>query len=58
MAALTKEQIEQKKQQLNKLVEEARSLNQELVEAGAIEIPEEELEKAAGGFSKNRQLFF
>ena len=50
MAALTKEQIEQKKQQLNKLVEEARSLNQELVEAGAIEIPEEELEKAAGGY--------
>ena len=58
MAALTKEQIEQKKQQLNKLVEEARSLNQELVEAGAIEIPEEEINKATGGFHTKQFFFF
>ena len=55
---MTQELIEQKKQQLKTLLAEARSITQELVEAGAIEIPEEELEKAAGGFSKNRQLFF
>ena len=39
MATLTNEQIEQKKQQLKN----------ELVEAGAIELSEDDLDKAAGG---------
>ena len=35
MATLTNEQIEQKKQQLKQLAEEAQQLKNELVEAGA-----------------------
>ena len=49
MATLTKEQIEQKKQQLKQLAEEVNALTKELVEAGAIELSEEDLEKVAGG---------
>jgi hypothetical protein len=54
MAVLTKEQIEQKKQQLQQLAEEVKQLTKELVEAGVIEISEEDLEKVAGGFHKER----
>ena len=50
MATLTKEQIEQKKQQLKQLVEEVKALKDELVEAGAIELSEDDLDKATGGF--------
>ena len=47
--ALTKEQIEAKKQQLKQLAEEVKQLQDELVEAGAIELSEDALDKAAGG---------
>ena len=49
MATLTKEQIEQKKQQLKQLAEQAKQLKDELVEAGAIELSDDDLDKAAGG---------
>ena len=49
MATLTKEQIEQKLQQLVQLTEEANALVKELAEAGAIEIPEDDLDKVSGG---------
>ena len=49
MASLTKEQIEQKLQQLKQLTEEANTLTKELVEAGAIEIPDEDLDGVNGG---------
>lgn len=49
MATLTQEQIEAKKQQLKKLTEEAKALYNELVEAGAIELSEDDLDQAAGG---------
>ena len=49
MATLTAEQIEQKKQQLKQLAEEAKQLKDELVEAGAWPLDEDELDQAAGG---------
>ena len=49
MATLTNEQIEQKKLRLKQLVEEAEQLKNELVEAGAIELSEDDLDKVAGG---------
>ena len=49
MATLTAEQIEQKKQQLKQLTEEVKALTNELVEAGAMEIPEDDLDEATGG---------
>lgn len=52
MANLTAEQIEQKKQQLKQLAEEAKQLKDELVEAGAIELSEDDLDQAAGGAPK------
>ena len=52
MAALTKEQIEQKMQQLKQLTEEVSALSKELVEAGAIELSDEDLDKATGGNAK------
>ena len=51
MATMTNEQIAQKKQQLKQLAEEVKALTQELVEAGAIELSEDDLDKAAGGWS-------
>ncbi|MBQ6745464.1 MAG: hypothetical protein IJR07_00225 [Bacteroidaceae bacterium] len=54
MATLTAEQIEQKKQQLKQLAEEVKALTKELVEAGVIEISEEDLEKVAGGYPPHR----
>ena len=50
MATLTNEQIEQKKQQLKQLAEEVKALKDELVEAGAIELSEDDLDQAAGGY--------
>ncbi|MBP5344898.1 MAG: hypothetical protein J6Y99_01655 [Bacteroidales bacterium] len=49
MATMTNEQIEQKKQQLNQLVEEVKQLKDQLVEAGAWPMDEDELDQAAGG---------
>ena len=49
MAALTAEQIEQKKQRLQQLAEEAKQLKDELVEAGALPLDEDDLDQAAGG---------
>lgn len=49
MATLTNEQIEAKKQQLKQLAAEAEQLKNELVEAGASELPDDALEQAAGG---------
>jgi hypothetical protein len=51
MATLTVEQIEQKKQLLTEKLKEMKTIYDELVEAGAIELTDEELEKAAGGVS-------
>ena len=50
MATLTAEQIEQKKQQLKQLAEEVKALKDELVEAGAWPMDEDDLDKAAGGY--------
>ena len=50
MATLTKEQVEQKMQQLKQLAEEVNALKNELVEAGAWPLDEEELDKVVGGF--------
>ena len=49
MATLTNEQIEQKMQQLKQLTEEVNALAKELAEAGAIELSDEDLDKATGG---------
>ena len=49
MATMTAEQIEQKKQQLVEKTKEMKAIYDELVEAGAIELSEEELEKSTGG---------
>ena len=49
MATLTNEQIEAKKQQLKQLTEQAKALYDELVEAGAIELSDDDLDQAAGG---------
>ena len=46
---MTNEQIEQKKQQLKQLAEEVKALKDELVEAGAWPMDEDELDKVAGG---------
>lgn len=53
MATLTAEQIEQKKQQLKQLAEEAKQLKDELVEAGAWPLDEDDLDQAAGGFFRS-----
>ena len=49
MATLTNEQIEQKKQQLKQLAEEMKALKDELVEAGAWPLDDDDLDNAAGG---------
>ena len=50
MATMTNEQIEAKKLQLKQLAEEAKQLKDELVEAGAWPLDEDDLDQAAGGF--------
>ena len=49
MAKLTNEQIEQNKQLLAEKMKEMKALYNELAEAGAIELSDEELDGAAGG---------
>ena len=49
MATLTNEQIEQKKQLLAEKMKEMKAIYDELVEAGAIELSEDDLDQAAGG---------
>ena len=49
MATLTVEQIEQKKQLLTEKLKEMKTIYDELVEAGAIELTDEELDAIAGG---------
>ena len=46
---MTNEQIEAKKQQLKQLAAEAQQLKNELVEAGAWPLSDDDLDKAAGG---------
>ena len=46
---MTNEQIEQKKQQLKQLAAEAQQLKDELVEAGALPLDEDNLDNVAGG---------
>ena len=55
MATLTAEQIEAKKQQLKQLAEEAKKLKDELVEAGAWPLEEDELDDVAGGLRYPRE---
>ena len=55
MATLTNEQIEAKKQQLKQLAEQARKLKDELVEAGAWPLEEDELDDVAGGLRYPRE---
>ena len=49
MATLSAEQIKHKKQLLVEKMKEINAIHQELVEAGAIELSEDDLDKAAGG---------
>ncbi len=49
MATLTKEQVEQKLQQLKQLAGEVNALTKDLAEAGVIKLSEEDLEKVSGG---------
>ena len=49
MATLTNEQIEAKKQQLQQLAEQAKAIEEELKEAGALPLDEDALDQAAGG---------
>ena len=56
MATLTAEQIEQKKQLLAEKMKEMKALYDELAEAGAIEISDDDLDQAAGGYSLDPYL--
>lgn len=49
MATLTNEQIEQKKQLLEEKTKEMKAIYDELVEAGAWPMDEDDLDKATGG---------
>ena len=46
---MTNEQIEAKKQQLQQLAEQAKAIEEELKEAGALPLDEDALDQAAGG---------
>ena len=46
---MTNEQIEQKKQLLAEKMKEMKAIYDELVEAGAIELSDDDLDQAAGG---------
>ncbi len=58
MATMTNEQIEQKKQLLEEKVKQMKAIYDELVEAGAIEMSDEELDGVAGGFGLDDILRF
>ena len=47
---MTQEQIEQKKQLLEEKMKEMKAIYDELVEASVIELSEDDLDQAAGGF--------
>ena len=49
MATLTAAEIEQKKQLLEEKMKEMKAIYHELVEAGAIELSDDDLDQAAGG---------
>ena len=49
MATLTQQQIEAKKLQLQKLAEEVKQLKDELMEAGALPMDDDDLDQATGG---------
>ena len=49
MGNLTTEQIEHKKEQLKKLMQEANALKDELVAAGAWPVDDDDLDDVAGG---------
>jgi hypothetical protein len=51
MATMTQAQIEQKKQLLAEKKKEMKAIYDELAEAGAIEISDDDLENVAGGAS-------
>ena len=51
---MTQQQIEQKKQLLAEKMKEMKALYDELVEAGAIELSEDDLDQAAGGATYHR----
>jgi hypothetical protein len=57
MAALTNEQIEQKKQKLAEIMKEVKALQDELMEAGAIPLDDNELDQVAGGRRDPLDLF-
>ncbi len=52
---MTNEQIEQKKQQLKQLAGEVKALKDELAEAGAWPMDEDDLDNAAGGIHTPRR---
>ncbi len=54
MENLTKEQIEQKKEQLKKLLKEADALKEELVAAGAWPLGDDDLDGVSGGSRRPR----
>ena len=54
---MTQEQIEQKKQLLAEKMKEMKAIYDELVEAGAIELSDDDLDQAAGGFLRWGGLF-
>ena len=59
MATLTNEQIEQKKQLLEEKMKEMKAIYDELVEAGALPMDEDDLDNVAGGipmFSPARRM--
>lgn len=51
MSTLTNEQIEQLKQQLKEKTEEIKVIYDKLIEAGAVEVPDDFLDGVAGGVS-------
>lgn len=57
MEKMTKEQIEQKKEQLKKLMQEANALKEELIAAGKWPLDDDDLEGAAGGFAPPRVFY-
>ena len=50
MATLTNQEIEQLQLQLKEKTEEIRVIYDKLVEAGAVELPDDFLDSVAGGF--------
>lgn len=55
MATLTNQEIEQLKQQFKEKTEEIRVIYDKLIEAGAVELPDDFLDGVAGGISLDPQ---